>query len=427
MAKSVILMLMLFFNLLVIAQPIYNDCNNAFELCPNQTSSLTNIGANKTFCPNCEDDVSFCFTSNNTIWLTFTTNTVGGDVQVNFSNLIFELNPGQDNELQAIILSASVPCNSSSYTAVGNCVSNGTSSFVLSALGLPPNSTYYVLINGDFNGVGITSAAECSFDVSLSGTGIERPIPSVLLNAGSLAICQNDIFTVTGSLTNCPENTNFRWFINGVLSAETSDSIFQTSNLSDGDIVSVETSCFLLCAEVVTSTTLPVSVYSFPVDAGPDQTIVSGQTIQLNGSTSATIYVWSPSFSLSDDLTLSPLAFPENTTTYTLTATENGCVLDDYVTITIDENLVIPTTFSPNEDGINDSWEITGVDQYPNCFVKIFDRWGQEIYQSTGYSKIKAWDGTGRSGKLSEGVYFYIIELRDLDKQEFKGSITLIR
>jgi hypothetical protein len=49
------------------------------------------------------------------------------------------------------------------------------------------------------------------------------------------------------------------------------------------------------------------------------------------------------------------------------------------------------------------------------------------VFQSTGSSKQKAWDGTGKAGKLAEGVYFYIVELRDSDKQEFKGSITLIR
>ena len=101
--------------------------------------------------------------------------------------------------------------------------------------------------------------------------------------------------------------------------------------------------------------------------------------------------------------------------------------MEDYVTITITEELIFPTTFSPNDDNVNDSWEITGVSNYPNCFVRIFDRWGQEVFQSTGYSKQKAWVGTGKAGKLAEGVYLYIVELRDPDKQEFKGSITLIR
>ena len=149
--------------------------------------------------------------------------------------------------------------------------------------------------------------------------------------------------------------------------------------------------------------------------------------MQLNGNTTAPVFLWTPSYNISDNTSLTPFVYPSISTTYTLSATENGCTQEDYVTVFIDEKLVIPTTFSPTDDGTNDTWEIKGVDKYRNCFVQIFDRWGQEVFQSTGYSKAKAWDGTGKTGKLSEGVYFYIVQLRDDDKQEFKGSITLIR
>jgi gliding motility-associated-like protein len=125
---------------------------------------------------------------------------------------------------------------------------------------------------------------------------------------------------------------------------------------------------------------------------------------------------------------LNPFVTPNETTTYTLTAIENGCTLSDQVTIFIQESLLFPTTFSPNNDGANDKWEIGAIDLYPDCFVRIFNRWGQEIYQSTGYSKEKAWDGTNSNGSpLAEGVYFYVVDLRDEEKQQFKGSITLIR
>lgn len=425
--RNVILVLTLFFHLLIYGQPTYNACNSALELCPNQVFSVTNIDANKTFCPGCEDDFTFCFTANNTIWLTFTTNSVGGDLQVDFTNLNFETNPGQDNALQATLLSATVPCNSASYTTVGNCESNGLTPFSLNVTSLPPNTTYYVVISGDNSGIGITSAAECAFDLSISGTAVDRPVSSVLIATSSNSICQNDVFTATASLLNCPDYTSYLWSINGEQVAETSDSIFQTSSLNDGDIISVETSCYSLCSEVVTISSGMIDVYSFPVEAGFDQIINTGEIVQLNGSTSAPDYFWSPSFNISDTSSLTPFVFPTVSTTYMLTATENGCTLNDYVTISIVEQLIFPTTFSPNEDGINDTWEISGVDLYPNCFVRIFDRWGQEIFQSTGYSKSKAWDGTAKSGNLSEGVYFYIVELRDADKQEFKGSITLIR
>ncbi len=425
--KVVILLLLISFRFLVVGQELYNACNSALEICPNQTYSLNNLAANKTLCPGCEDDFTFCFTSNNSIWLTFTTNSIGGDVQVDFSNLVFSMNIGQDDALQATMLSATVPCNSTSYTSVGTCESNGNLPFSLTAAALPPNTLYYIVISGDFTGAGITSAAECDFDLLISGTGIDRPVPSVSLITSSLNICKNELFSANAILTNCPDTSAFNWFVNGVLSAVTSDAFFQTTELNQGDIVSLETNCYSFCAEMVTATTPGISVYSFPIDAGPDQIINSGETTQLNGSTSALVYGWSPSFGISDPSSLTPLVYPTSTTTYTLTASEAGCTLTDYVTINIEEELIFPTTFSPNDDGINDRWEIGGVSLYPNCFVKIYNRWGQEIYQSIGYSVEKSWDGTGNTGKLSEGVYFYIVELRDENKQEYKGSITLIR
>jgi gliding motility-associated-like protein len=83
--------------------------------------------------------------------------------------------------------------------------------------------------------------------------------------------------------------------------------------------------------------------------------------------------------------------------------------------------------FSPNGDNVNDLWVIDGLDKYPNNYIYIYDRWGQEVFQSRSYSIIKAWDGRVRSGTVSEGVFYYVLELNDDDNQQYKGSITVIR
>ncbi len=410
------------------AQELYNNCNDALSLCPNQSYSVNNIDANKTFCPGCEDDFTFCFSASNTIWLTFTTNAVGGNVQIDFSNLVFETNPGQGNELQATLLSAGVPCNAASFAAIGNCVNNATGNFSLNATGLTPSTTYYVVVSGSSTGAGITQAAECSFDIAVTGAAVDRPVPTVALAFSSTDVCLNELVTCTATLQDCPDNTDFQWYVNGVLTAQTTLPIYQTTGLADGDVVEVRTACFLICSELVANVTAPINVYSFPIDAGTSVLINAGETTQLNGLTSASVFSWSPSFNVSNPSILNPFVTPNETTTYTLTAEENGCTLSDQVTISIQESLLFPTTFSPNDDGANDKWEIGAIDLYPDCFVRIFNRWGQEIFQSTGYSKEKAWDGTNNNGSpLAEGVYFYVVDLRDEEKQQFKGSITLIR
>ena len=76
----------------------------------------------------------------------------------------------------------------------------------------------------------------------------------------------------------------------------------------------------------------------------------------------------------------------------------------------------------------NEKWLIQGIENYPNCEVRIYTRWGQEVYKNRGYSEQKAWDGMIKSKKAASGVYFYLVNLNGEEKSEpIKGSITLIR
>ena len=87
-----------------VAQEANNYCSSALELCPNTSNTSNNIDANSTSCAGCEDDFNFCFSLENSIWFQFTTNATGGDIQVDFTNLNFEVNAGQGAALQATIV-----------------------------------------------------------------------------------------------------------------------------------------------------------------------------------------------------------------------------------------------------------------------------------------------------------------------------------
>lgn len=421
-----------FFSYLILAtnsmaQPTNNDCVSAIELCPNTIGNYTNSGANVTFCPDCEDDFSFCFSPNNSIWFTFTTNVTGGDVEIAFNNLIFENNPGQDDAIQAAVLQAIVPCDAASYSLISNCESNGTGSFILSAPALTPSTTYYIVVSGDQSGAGITIPAACSFDLEVTGIGIERPIPSISITTSSTNICKDEPVTANCQTFNCPGNGLYKWYVDGNLIATTTDTFLLTTNISDGAIITVSTDCYSLCTEVVDASSGAFNVYEFPLDAGNDTIISGDNSVQLNGSTSASSYSWSPAFGLSDANILNPIVNISETTTFSLTATENGCTQTDQVTITFDEVLFFPTTFSPNGDDINEKWIIEGIEKYPNCLVRIYNRWGQEVYQSTNYNESKAWDGTSNDKPIAEGVYFYTVDLNEENTSLYKGSITVIR
>jgi gliding motility-associated-like protein len=76
-----------------------------------------------------------------------------------------------------------------------------------------------------------------------------------------------------------------------------------------------------------------------------------------------------------------------------------------------ESEIFIPNTFTPNGDGINDTWNIRFLNNYANCSVDIFTRWGQKVYSSTGYPI--PWDGTYRGAALPTGTYYYIINLKN--------------
>jgi gliding motility-associated-like protein len=408
-------------------QPVNNDCSSAIELCPGSIGNYSNSGANITFCPDCEDDFSFCFAPNNSIWFTFTTNATGGNVEIVFNNLIFENNPGQDNAIQAAIIEAIVPCDAASYNVVSNCESNGVASVVLTASSLAPLTTYYLVVSGDQSGPGISIPAACTFNLEISGAGIDRPAPSISLTTSSTNICANSPVTANCQAINCPGNGLFRWFIDGNLVSTTSDTFLITSSISDGSIITVETDCYALCPEIVSTNSGAFNVFEFFLDAGADTIVTDGNSVQLNGITGASSYFWSPSFGLSDPTVLNPIVNINETTVFSLTATENGCTQIDQITVSVDDALFFPTTFSPNGDGFNEKWIIEGIENYPNCLVRIFNRWGQEIFQSTSYNATKAWDGTVNDKPIAEGVFYYTVDLNEENTAIYKGSITVIR
>lgn len=429
MLKKAVLLLIFIFacKLSFKAQQTNNNCNNAAELCSDKLMTFSNIGANATLCSNCEDDFNFCFSPENTIWLKFTTNSTGGAVQVNFNNLVFESNPGQSQQLQAALIQTSSPCNGSSYTLIGNCVSNATGNFSINGTGLTPNTTYYLVVGGDKSGSGITTAAACTFNIYLTGSAVFKPTPFISVAPSKSSICKNEIVTYNVTLANCPDSTNFKWYVNGTFVASTPEAFYQTASLNDGDIVTVQTTCYEVCVDTISKNALPIDVTTVLVDAGPDLGNDPTKISRMSGSTNASSYYWTPSIGLADSSMLNTFVFPDYTIIYYLTAIENGCMAYDDMRFNVNNEVVIPNTFSPNGDGQNDKFEILYVDQYTNNVLQIFDRWGQMIYETTAYSYEKAWDGKNKKNEFAEGVYYYHLELRDVNKRIYNGSITIIK
>lgn len=106
----------------------------------------------------------------------------------------------------------------------------------------------------------------------------------------------------------------------------------------------------------------------------------------------------------------------------------NGCVDTAWATVTIfpEFQFFAPNAFTPNDDGINDTWGGKGVGiQTYQC--RIFDRWGTLIYEST--DMFETWDGTFQGEQAPVDVYvyhFYLVGFTGAE-HEYRGHITLVR
>lgn len=93
------------------------------------------------------------------------------------------------------------------------------------------------------------------------------------------------------------------------------------------------------------------------------------------------------------------------------------------LTVSAEEQaLVIPNTFTPNNDGINDTWTIKNMSTYASFTVSIFNRNGQQLYFSNRYAM--PWDGRYRGAELPAGTYYYVI---NADSKTLSGYVTIIR
>jgi len=104
---------------------------------------------------------------------------------------------------------------------------------------------------------------------------------------------------------------------------------------------------------------------------------------------------------------------------------EAGCMVFDYITVFLTNVFKIPNTFSPNNDGTNDTWIIPGIENYPLNRMIIMNRFGDILYESSAYNTVNAWSGMRNGNVLPDGVYYYLLDLGNGILK--KGTISIIR
>lgn len=175
--------------------------------------------------------------------------------------------------------------------------------------------------------------------------------------------------------------------------------------------------------------TVRVAIHPAPTaEAGNNVTINEGATYQLQG-TGGGQYQWQPAQWLDDPSLSNPTAAPPDSTWFFLTTTDNnGCIAFDSVLIAVipTVQVVVPTGFTPNGDGQNDLFGPGYVKGVSIQSIRIFDRWGKEVF--VGQSAADYWDGTVAGQPAPMGVYVWIITGTTADGVPFQrqGNVTLL-
>ncbi|OCX53754.1 hypothetical protein BEL04_05560 [Mucilaginibacter sp. PPCGB 2223] len=179
------------------------------------------------------------------------------------------------------------------------------------------------------------------------------------------------------------------------------------------------------CADTVTQT---ITVNPIPVvTVGPDTSVLAGRSIRIIATAvgDSLSYKWTPSAGLNADNVLNPVATPAGTTTYTLTVTGKGiCSASASIKIRVLLPPIVPNTFTPNNDGVNDTWNIKNLSDYTNCTVQVYNRNGSLLFSSIGYGT--PWDGKYNGVPLPIGTYYYVIDPKH-GREVLSGYITILR
>ena len=281
----------------------------------------------------------------------------------------------------------------------------------------PTEATNYIVMGTDANGCKNTDTTHVAVKTQTNSTAG---------SGGEICVDSSIQLHVSGA-------QRYEW-----TPASTLDDPTSADPIATPDVTTVYTVLAYEGSCLPDSHSVRVVVHPLPtVNAGSDETIVAGNSVNLNASgTDISTYAWSPDQTLSCNTCSSPIASPYGTTTYTVTvATDFGCKAKDDVTIFVlcDEGqLFIPNTFSPNGDGDNDVFYPRGIGLRSIRSFRVYNRWGELVYERQGIQlndAVTAWDGTYKGNKLSPDVFVYVLEgvCEGGEIMTWKGDISLVR
>jgi gliding motility-associated-like protein len=260
--------------------------------------------------------------------------------------------------------------------------------------------------------ISVTDALGCTDELSFN---IAQSTGLVIDLAITNALCAGDSTGSVNVTTNggTPEFT-YSWTDanENVIGVESSIANLPSGsyNVSVSDAAGCDTTAtFSITAPQELSVTITLSEYSIannPYNISTPGGNNGSILVEVENGTPEYTYNWTPNTIEADENNPSSLIAGE----YNLQIVDaNGCVLDTLITLVDPDELKLYTALSPNGDSFNDTYVIDGVQDCPNNQFKVFNRWGNLVYEKDSY--LNDWYGQDKDGNtLSDGTYFVIFE-----------------
>jgi gliding motility-associated-like protein len=363
-----------------------------------------------TFGSSIQQAPSFTFQNSGTFPVTLTGTTSFGCAATLTQNVTVKPKPTADFTFTEVCLGFQTEFGNTS-SPNGGSIQSYLWNFADANVSVATNPIHFYIASGVYNVRLITYSTDGCRDTVVKPVNVwALPEPVITAN-GPIEFCDGGVVGIEVN----PEGVSRLWNTG----EQTKGILVTTSGLYTVAVIDAN-GCRGEDSFGVTVNPLPV------INVTNDTTVSLGEDAPLwaNG---ASTYTWTPETFLDNPNTSRPVSSPTSTITYTVTGEDaNGCVssADVTVSVLVDYNLVPVNLFTPNADGTNERFFIRNIDEYSDCKVSVFNRYGNLVFSAKPYNND--WTGTMNDSPLPEGTYYYIIDC-DGRPDRFDGAVTILR